>query len=472
MAIGRRARAFLSLLAMEASVCVRPYSNIRKRKHLWRPPLMVLLVASAHVAMCSDIDDIAAQLDLRVNMAVDATREGLPKGWGQGVHEGTAYFFPVDAPERIQWERPEVPLPSLAEVEAAAAQAEAAHATNMQNVADQDAARGVATERLKQSTEPAAALERNLPTTKDGEFQPVSDDPEKENDGCRGEADCGFHGICIAGACSCSDGYSGATCKDPPDPCFWPVKVQCLGSSRCVDGTCTRTEKSASDIMARHGHATTCGGQTCRHGKCLGSVCHCDEGWEGATCEDLDDCHAKPCKNGGTCFDSGDVISDLGEAHAQLAEAWQGSYRCVCVTGFIGDRCQCLDCGENGRCLLSGACHCKKGFTGSRCRKNVDECASNPCGEFGTCTDGDNAYSCVCDLGYEGFWCEREQQQYGSSLRGACASSPCGQRGKCANQRGVAGSDAKYSCKCVAGWSGENCDDPEPRGRGSQHIEL
>jgi hypothetical protein len=426
-----------------------------KKKQLCPPWLVALLVASAHVGLCTDADDLAVQLDQQVNVAAEAAKEGLPSGWGQGFYDGKAYFFPVTAPDRIQWEPPEVPLPSSAEVEAAAAQAEAARTASLEDSVDQ----GTAAVEIK------ADRKRDLATTKNGEFQ-ANLDPQH---GCGDGAQCGDHGICIAGACSCSDGYSGATCTDPPDPCFWPVKVQCLGSSRCVDGTCTRTEQSVSDVDR---HVTSCGGQKCRHGKCLDGACHCDKGWEGAACEDPDDCHAEPCKNGGTCFDSGDVIRDFGEAHAQLAEAWQGSYRCACAAGFTGARCQCLDCGENGRCLLNGVCHCKKGFAGSRCRKNVDECASNPCGEFGTCIDGENAYSCTCDPGYEGFWCEREQPQQVTSLREACASSPCGQRGTCVDRRSAGGSKTEYSCKCEWGWSGENCDDPTPRGRGSQHIEL
>ena len=76
------------------------------------------------------------------------------------------------------------------------------------------------------------------------------------------------------------------------------------------------------------------------------------------------------------------------------------------------------------------------------------------------------------DPGYEGFWCEREKQLRATSLQDVCASTPCGQHGTCVDRRGAGGSDTEYSCKCEWGWSGENCDDPTPRGRGSQHIEL
>ena len=408
------------------------------KNKLWCPWawLMLLLGPTAQVGLCSDNDDMSTQQ--HVNVVAEAARAGLPKGWGHGVHEGRPYYFPIDAPERIQWDWPNVPLPSSAEVEAAAAQADSAR------VAD-------------------------LGTTKDGEFQANLGGRETELNGCANERGCGEHGICVAAACRCSDGYSGPTCTKPPDPCFYPAKVQCLGSSICVNGTCTRAEHSARG-MERHG--ASCGGQHCRHGKCLDGACHCDAGWEGKACTDRDQCHTNPCQNGGTCFDSGDVISELGEAHAQLAKAWEGSYRCACVAGFVGDRCHCLDCGENGRCLRSGACYCKKGFTGSRCRKNVDECASNPCGKFGTCIDGVNSFTCACEPGYEGFWCEKRRQQRDESTLAPCGSSPCGQHGTCLDRRNAAGSATKYYCKCERGWTGENCDDSTFRGAGSQHVDL
>ena len=36
----------------------------------------------------------------------------------------------------------------------------------------------------------------------------------------------------------------------------------------------------------------------------------------------------------------------------------------------------------------------------------IDECASSPCQNGGTCVDDINSYSCNCDVGYEGTNCE------------------------------------------------------------------
>ena len=48
----------------------------------------------------------------------------------------------------------------------------------------------------------------------------------------------------------------------------------------------------------------------------------------------------------------------------------------------------------------------KNVFTGYSRFVDVDECASNPCGNGGTCEDKDNEYSCECAAGFLGVNCE------------------------------------------------------------------
>ena len=86
----------------------------------------------------------------------------------------------------------------------------------------------------------------------------------------------------------------------------------------------------------------------------------CAQGWNGPTCEDVDDCYlTNPCQNGGICVD--------GDA----------SYTCNCATGFIE-----LNCEE------------------------VDDCFNDTCQNGGTCVDGDNSYTCNCTGGFGGDYCE------------------------------------------------------------------
>ena len=40
--------------------------------------------------------------------------------------------------------------------------------------------------------------------------------------------------------------------------------------------------------------------------------------------------------------------------------------------------------------------------SGAYCETNIDECASSPCSEFGTCQDGDGMYTCTCQEDFYG----------------------------------------------------------------------
>ena len=53
---------------------------------------------------------------------------------------------------------------------------------------------------------------------------------------------------------------------------------------------------------------------------------------------------------------------------------------------------------------------------------DIDECASNPCQNLGTCTDGVNQYVCGCVAGYTGANCETSKlfYQLGLIILGLC----------------------------------------------------
>ncbi|KAK2160092.1 hypothetical protein LSH36_140g00016 [Paralvinella palmiformis] len=75
---------------------------------------------------------------------------------------------------------------------------------------------------------------------------------------------------------------------------------------------------------------------------------------------------------------------------------------------------------------------------------DIDECLSSPCQNGGTCTDEVNGYSCTCVAGFTGTNCETNIDE--------CLSSPCQNGGTCTDE--VNG----YSCTCVAGFTGTNCE--------------
>ena len=75
---------------------------------------------------------------------------------------------------------------------------------------------------------------------------------------------------------------------------------------------------------------------------------------------------------------------------------------------------------------------------------DIDECASSPCQNGGTCTDSVNSYTCNCDAGYSGDNCETDINE--------CASNPCLNGGTCID--GI----NSFTCNCVSGYAGDNCE--------------
>lgn len=108
----------------------------------------------------------------------------------------------------------------------------------------------------------------------------------------------------------------------------------------------------------------------CVHGSCQQPwQCYCNNGWGGLFCnQDLNYCtNHKPCKNGGTCFNTG-----------------QGSYFCTCLAEYTGTDCELVK----------------------------DDCTTViPCLNGGTCLDRINEYKCLCPRGYSGLRCERSAAQ-------------------------------------------------------------
>ena len=67
---------------------------------------------------------------------------------------------------------------------------------------------------------------------------------------------------------------------------------------------------------------------------------------------------------------------------------------------IIPDECLEVECQNGGACILDEEdrphCACVQGFTGQFCETNIDDCASSPCLNNGTCVDGINNYYCLC----------------------------------------------------------------------------
>uniref|UniRef100_G1S5Z9 Crumbs cell polarity complex component 2 n=1 Tax=Nomascus leucogenys TaxID=61853 RepID=G1S5Z9_NOMLE len=225
---------------------------------------------------------------------------------------------------------------------------------------------------------------------------------------------------------------TGTVPSEPPSAC---------ASDPCAPGTeCQATESGGYTCgpMEPRGCAT----QPCHHGALcvpqgsdpIGFRCYCVPGFQGPRCElDIDECASRPCHHGATCRNLAD------------------RYECHCPLGYAGvtcetevDECASAPCLHGGSCLDgvgSFRCVCAPGYGGTRCQLDLDECQSQPCAHGGTCHDLVNGFRCDCaDTGYEGMHCEQEVLE--------CASAPCAHNASCLEGLG------SFRCLCWPGHFG------------------
>ncbi|XP_054720792.1 protein jagged-1-like [Uloborus diversus] len=267
--------------------------------------------------------------------------------------------------------------------------------------------------------------------------------------------------------CTCLPGWNGKNCDQNLNDCTG----QCMNGATCIDLVNDYHCACLPGFTGREcqTNINECASSPCLNGgECVDLVadyrCICSVGYKGYRCEIDDDlCHPNPCQNGASCFNL------------------QIDYTCVCPQGFQGkncstprvpcrsppcetnsDKCATMSpnssaglrhvssslCGDHGKCVsdhLGGfTCVCDVGYTGRYCHENINDCASSPCKNGGTCVDGLNSFQCFCQEGWEGRYCQINKND--------CDPSPCSNNGSCID--GI----ADYICNCKDGWKGKTCN--------------
>lgn len=239
---------------------------------------------------------------------------------------------------------------------------------------------------------------------------------------------CKNGGICLDEialfVCQCPEDFIGSTCEE--------LKIKNCSNNMCKNGaTCNDVYNPLTGVADNYNCTCPFGYSgvncdeiedfctrrsiMCAHGLCIhtfhgeGWECKCNEGWQGALCEEpTNECIPNPCYNGGTCLDS----------------------------------------------HLSFTCMCPPQWNGTTCEEDVDECEKETCENGGHCINKPGFFTCECNSNFCGQHCR---------LINPCISHNCSNDGQCmslcdetlpAHQNRT-----RAFCECPDGWGGEYCLD-------------
>uniref|UniRef100_A0A6Q2Y443 Delta-like protein n=1 Tax=Esox lucius TaxID=8010 RepID=A0A6Q2Y443_ESOLU len=258
----------------------------------------------------------------------------------------------------------------------------------------------------------------------------------------------GCHGQCQNGAtcevgpraylCHCLPGFVGTHCEIQRNKC---ASGPCQNGGRChriLDGfVCECPTKFSGELCEVSLKTHSCETLPCENGATCHPLsgdfyCACPEGYQGKTCAQLrDHCRTTPCQ----------VIDSCTIAVATNDSAAEGGLQHISSNV----------CGPRGRCISlpdgNFTCSCDPGFSGSYCHENVNDCASGPCQNGGTCIDGVNSFQCICPDGWEGRLCDHNVNE--------CVHNPCKNGGLCVDLVN------DFYCKCTDYWKGKTCHSRE-----------
>merc|ERR1711871_102624 len=168
--------------------------------------------------------------------------------------------------------------------------------------------------------------------------------------------------------CVCKAGFTGPACADDTRcPDDLDEDVACNGRGYCASGSCRCT----APFFGNRCQLKQCPNDCSNHGSCNTTVgvCKCAPGFADDDCS-LELACPGSCNNHGRCELSGPAIN----ASNATGQPYNG--RCVCDTGYFGERCENVQCAKedgpacsgHGDCdFRKGVCRCDKAYTGTTC---------------------------------------------------------------------------------------------------------
>ncbi|XP_076002790.1 protein jagged-2-like isoform X2 [Genypterus blacodes] len=296
----------------------------------------------------------------------------------------------------------------------------------------------------------------------------------KDTDECASNP-CAQGGTCIdmenSFECVCPPQWTGKTCQIEINSCHG----QCQNGGTCKGGTRGNQCVCQPGFVGRHCEMqrTRCFSSPCKNGgRCHtlldGYICECPQGFAGTTCEVQNHpCSPNPCHNKAQCHSLGE------DFYCSCPDEYEGKTCSELKDHCKTNQCQVIDsctiavatndtqkrvwhissnvCGPHGRCISLPAgnfsCSCEPGFTGTYCHENINDCASSPCKNGGTCIDGINTFKCFCPDGWEGTLCQIDVNE--------CSRNPCQNGGHCVDLIN------DFYCTCIDNWKGKTCHSRE-----------
>ncbi|MEZ4328374.1 MAG: EGF domain-containing protein [Polyangiales bacterium] len=269
---------------------------------------------------------------------------------------------------------------------------------------------------------------------------------------------------CTANVDNC---HALATCYDPSSAtgnytCTCPPGYSGNGRTGIGNTGCTDINECAGNPCGPNG--VSCTQTPIGSWSAPGYSCTCaaNYGFNGTTCVLTNECTAVPAP----------CVAGLTTCNDPTPSMNNGDVQCTCIAGYTGNGrvngtgCtninECTSGMHNCHALASCAdtpgsftCTCSEGTTGNGTTcANINECAPQPCGPGGTCTQiplgrdwEEPGYTCACRSGYtnNGTTCVL-QDECAARLADCVSLASCSDPTPAVND---------YECTCAAGYTGD-----------------